>query len=780
MIIKRSRLLIAVATWFALFLALSFENYNSFQLLNIIGFISLAILPGFLTIIAGKIRGLPFWGYMTLAIGFSLLELIVMALIGNTLLPLAGISRPLDKPVLLLELYSLIGILVALAWIRMKDIEIRIKKYILFDTFRDLALSFTPIFFLALSIFGAIRLNNGGSNILTMIMLGTMGIYIGILTYYSKECDENTLPTAIFFMALSLLLMTSLRGWFVTGHDIQQETQFFELAKINGFWSVATSSDAYNACLSITILPTIFANLLNVADQYIFKFFFQIFFALCPVLVYLIGRQWTGRRISLLGAIYFMAFPTFFTDMPFIVRQEIAFVFFGLMLYLIFEPALTLRIRRILFTMMGIGVVLSHYSTTYTVLVIFGLVVISTPLLVKLFKILKLPAVGASSGKSKINILMVGFLLLFSFLWTSTITHTGGELSLVVDQTIGAIRDGFAGDNRSIDAMSLLSFTKVDPTADLNNYIQTTVQQTRAGTPSGTYFDQSIYSQYPIVISYGQTLPLSSFGQFLDNSGISFSGLSSLLGTLLGKLMEILAPLGLIYIIFKNYLRDKIDVQLYWIAFYSLVFVAANIFLPVLSAQYGVFRAMQQSLFVLGFFIVMGSDAIGRFFVKRSGSAEIFSLLVLMLFFFYSTTFIPQLIGGNTPDLHLNNTGTYYDNYLTKGTEVNAEHWLVENIPNASSSIDPSQFPDGIDLLDLSGFQSIKTFQSLDGSNPSNDILPALVKRDSYVFLGEGTIKDGQAAFDFNGNIVSYLYPIDFLGNNKNLIYNNGGSEIYR
>ncbi len=247
MIIKRGHFLIAILAWFGIFLALSLTNYNGFELLNIVGFISLAILPGLLTIVISKIKGLPFWGYTSLTVGFSLLELMLIALIGNTFLPFAGIARPLDKPVLLLELYLLIGILAAIAWIRMQDFQITVKKYFFFDNLRDLLLAFTPIVFVVLSILGAIRLNNGGSDILTMIMLGGMGAYILVLIHYNQECDENTLPTAIFFMALSLLLMTSFRGWFVTGHDIQTETQFFELAKNSGFWNISATSDAYNA-----------------------------------------------------------------------------------------------------------------------------------------------------------------------------------------------------------------------------------------------------------------------------------------------------------------------------------------------------------------------------------------------------------------------------------------------------------------------------------------------------------------------------------------------------
>lgn len=775
MTIKRSHFLIATIAWFCAFLALSLTNYNGFELLNIFGFISLAILPGVLTIVISKIKGLPFWGYATLAVGFSLLELMLMALLGNTFLPFAGITRPLDKPVLLLELYLLISTLAVTAWMRMKDFQVTVKKYIFFDTLKDLFLSFTPIVFVALSIFGAIRLNNGGSNILTMILLGAMGAYILVLIRYSQDCDENTLPTAIFFMGLSLLLMTSFRGWFVTGHDIQTETQFFELTKNSGFWNISASSDAYNACLSITILPTIFANLLSVADQYIFKFFFQIFFALCPVLTYLICRNWTDRRISLLSAIYFLAFPTFSTDMPFIVRQEIAFVFFGLMLYLIFEPSLSIRMRRLLFMIMGIGVILSHYSTTYTVLIILILAILSRPLfnwILKLFKVSEEKLIE----KPKITAVMAGVLLVLAFLWTSTITHTGGQVSIAVNQTVAAIQDGFAGNNRSIDAMNLLSFTKVDPVEQFEGYIQTVVNPLRAVAAPGTYFNASAYDQYSISLVNDQPLPITKFGKFIDGLGINFNELSALFGDVLAKLMEVLAPFGVAYIFFDKALLKKLHGEIYLISFYCLVFICLNIFLPVLSAQYGVFRAMQQSLFVLGFFIVVGSDAIGKLISRLWSGFKMhwFSSALIVAFLFYSSAFIPQLVGNNVPVLSLNNSGTYYDNYVTHGTEVAGIDWLVDELSSQSQSNSQIQFSIGADRL------STRKFESLADLTPGNDIFPSLVKRDSYLFLGEGTVYDDQASFSYNGDLWGYNYPIQFLNNNKNLIYNDGGARVYR
>ena len=70
----------------------------------------------------------------------------------------------------------------------------------------------------------------------------------------------------------------------------------------------------------------------------VFKVLLQLVFALVPVLTYLLARRFLSRRLALVAAIFTMAFPTFFTDMPYLVRQEIAFFFLALLLLAATEP----------------------------------------------------------------------------------------------------------------------------------------------------------------------------------------------------------------------------------------------------------------------------------------------------------------------------------------------------------------------------------------------------------------------------------------------------------
>ena len=322
--LHRSQLLVCFLVWEALFFLLSAFQYNPFGTLNLIGFLTLAFIPGLLAILILKLDGLSFWIYVGLAISFSLFVLTAGGLLSNTLLPHMGIARPLDKPFLLAGFFLVLNALIFAVWKMNGEVRITLKKYLIFENIRDTILALTPAFFVLMSIAGAIRLNNGATGLVTLLMLIGMVVYISVLIYYAEEVGEEVIPTAVFFIGLSLLLMTSLRGWHITGHDIQREYGVFQLTKENGVWSMGQYRDAYNACMSITILPTIFSKLLKISDPYIYKVLFQILFATVPVTLFLLLRRYVSATVAFLSVLYFLAFPTFFSDMPFLLRQEIA------------------------------------------------------------------------------------------------------------------------------------------------------------------------------------------------------------------------------------------------------------------------------------------------------------------------------------------------------------------------------------------------------------------------------------------------------------------------
>ena len=128
---------------------------------------------------------------------------------------------------------------------------------------------------------------------------------------------------------------------------------------------MSTFRDPYNACLSITLLPTQMASLLHVDDPYIYKVFFQWLFAACPVMVFTLARRYFSDRVAILAVAYFIGFPTFFTDLPFLNRQEMALLFVAAAFLAMTNPLWRKRRRQLVLVAAAVGAELCHYSSSY-------------------------------------------------------------------------------------------------------------------------------------------------------------------------------------------------------------------------------------------------------------------------------------------------------------------------------------------------------------------------------------------------------------------------------
>jgi hypothetical protein len=215
-----------------------------------------------------------------------------------------------------------------------------------------------------------------------------------------------------------------------------------------------------------------------------------------------------------------------------------------------------------------------------------------------------------------------------------------------------------------------------------------------------------------------------------------------------------------------------LDSDLIGLSVASAIFVALQVVLPVLSVQYGLLRAFQQSLMFLGIFTVLGSIALFAWLPSQVLRVAA-PILLAVLFFLSSTGVITQALGGYYPQLNLNNSGTYYDLYYTHAQEIAGIDWL-NNL--ASQTQNGRYFPVDIQA-DQFMFNKLGNYSSLEATS---DIYPGLIMKNSYVLLGYSNVMQNQATVSYNGNLITYTYPTQFLNQQKNLVYSNGGTEIYR
>jgi uncharacterized membrane protein len=706
--------------------------------------------------------------------GYSVTAVLLILMLGglaiNAVLPVLGVARPLDAaPVVVL------GDLVTAGAFMLR--QRRPAKLV----WRGCLRALTPLdarlitgaaLCLPLAILGANRINNSAGDQLSLAALACMIVTLIVTVLAHRRLTDQVIGCVIYLVSVSLLLMNSLRGWYLTGHDIQTEYRMFQLTAGHGRWSMAYTHIAYNACLSITILPTEISRVVNVYDPYVYKFFFQLLFAVCPVLVYAIARRFAPKSVALLATIYFIGFPTFFGDMPYLNRQEIAFLFVCVALLSVTNSRWPQSQRRFGLYIAAVGVELSHYSTMYQFI---GMIAVGW-LAGSVFRLSSRltrrwrrsasapswPVVSRTVGLG--SVLIVGAILP---LWGGLATQTAGPVLTDAETAISQL----VGHSSIATPYSLLSQTPPNAQRLLEGYRHTALQQS-ALLAGSFYLPTATVERYPTPLANEPVLPLTRLGRLLSDIGIPVQTLNNDVRQGSAKDEQLFVIAGFVALLFVRQLRRRVSQELLLLGAGLIFMVGIFTIFPNLSVDYGVLRAFQTALIVAAPILVAGSIALlspfGRKWAIRLAA-------VICLGIFISTIgFMPQLTGGYPPQLGLNNSGQYYDDFYTHAQEVAAVNWLAGKPGVLPAGL---QTPLGENTADRFAFS---TPADVDGKQFVSDIYPVLIQRRSWVLLSYSIVTADRAPISINGTLISYKYPIAMLQNNKNLVYDNGGAEIYK
>ncbi len=740
-----------------------------------LGFWFVVVLPSYLLYATAVWRKCGVQERLGYSICGVLLILMLTGLGINELLPLVGVKRPLDPgPIVVAS--DAINISLYVFRRRYPDATIRLRVNFADLGKEEFRLLVGSVVAAVLAVFGANRLNNGASGHMTLLALALVALIGFFCVRWLQFIRESVMSLVIYVVSLSLLLTTSLRGWYVTGHDIQQEYQVFQLTEAHGHWSMAYFQNAYNACLSITILPTELGQIINVDNPYVYKLFFQLIFALCPVLAYAIARRYFNRGISTLAVAYFVSFPTFFTDMPFLNRQEIGVLFVAVGVLAATNPVWSFRRRQISFGVAGLGTEISHYSTMY---VLVGTLIIA----LICSKVSRLfirseprgtrsnPAQPAGqrggrrwvpTARGAVTIGLIAGLIGIIVAWGTLATRTTGQVLSDGQQAI-------TGGSLSIgNSFPVSSFS---PQTVLNDLRQEGIQA-RAAAGQAAYLPWSAASKAATPVVAQQLTPLTAVGRELNSVGVPVSTLNSLARSLVAYGEEMFLAIGLVRLFISGRRQGRlVGGQFFWLPVGSTAMIVLITVLPSITADYGVLRAFQQGLLFFAPIIVIGSMTIFAWIGKYR--ARIAACAVCLGIFLATSTLVPQILGNNLAELNLNNSGSYYDLYYTTPQESDALTWLggqpdVLNYP-VQASWDARRF--------------LFTGQNdVNGSEAILDEYPTLVLQDSWVVLGHSTTSSDEAiSFEpSTGDIIEYKYPIGLLRDYKSLVYTDGGAVIYK
>ena len=693
------------------------------------------------------------------AFGFSILGLLLGGLLLNTVLPPVGVDRPLAP--LPLATAWLVADTALLGWRREVPLLRPGTTTAMLRSVRDAR--FEPAATLAsvslvLSVAGAFRLNNGAGGAVAVagLVAGAAALVV-LLLDRSRSLHRDVV--CIGLVAAGLLLATSLRGWGITGHDIQAEFLAFRLTDESQHWTMDALPSAYNACLSVTILPTVLAQTTGLPGEAVFKVLMQVLFATVPVLSYLFARRFVSRRLALAATVLTIAFPTFYTDMPYLVRQEVAFFFLALLLLAATEGGRRGWPDRLLVVALGAGVVLSHYSTTYVLLM--ALVAGLGGMLVAHVVRRRRGGLEPSGSLVLLHPVTVAALVAVTLAWAGPITHTGGHASEVVSETIDAITGkGVEGPSSSDTSYWILSGDQISPRDRMDLFVDATVDYRRAEIPA----DQRVVADLgprelrpTLVEEPSSTLnDAGRFGAAALMQVFLLLGILSLLRRRLGRARSG-APAG----------RELTD-----LAWGSMAALGLIVVVPNLSVDYGVLRAFQQTLLVVAPVVAVGLAVVLRPLTARRPRVALALLACVPVGLLVALTGVLPVVTGDEPQrMALANAGTYYDRFFSSDSETRALEWLgaVDHADRTNERLIGSRNVN-VRLLAMS-----------DNRAPVADRLyPTLLSKDAYVFLDQQVLDQGTSTIFYTGDLLTYRYPVDDLDRRMDLLYSSPQGRVYR
>ena len=716
-------------------------------------FICLCFLPGIALLRALHIGFKNVSTGVLYCFGLSILILMISGLMANQILPLFGVDRPLEALGALSSWNALTAVVIVAAIYRNHH-SMRFSRWH-FSNWSKPAWLLLMLSILApcLAVFGAFRLNNTGDAVLASITL----CYVSALVIYAfllrRRLPDGLLAWLVFIIGLTILLMTSMRGWDIMGHDIEREFRVYSLTHMHGLWDIGLYRDPYNACLSITILPEMFSQLLNISGLVVFKVILQIIFAACPAVIYVLLREYAPKLGALTGCLLFISYPTFINDSAMLTRQGVAYLFFALALLVITQKTHS----KIIFLLCGLGVVLSHYSTSYMFVALFGVAVVckigfswwcahrGKPLPRSIRKTVLSPLVGI-------------VLFIMTFTWYTQITETSSGLMTTLRNSLASIPKVLSNDNKSADTAASLVFAGGKSQVELyESYLANSQQNHMREIAMGA-------SQRMPELT-GDDLPLTPLGEKVRSIGINPSLISSLRQNF-AKVLQLLALAGVAYAVFKLFRRKfgQTEPDFTFLGVAGVVLLGLLVVLPVLSINYGVLRAFQQALiFLLVPMIMLLAVASKRMRTWARTTIATSGVVLLLLLF---TGIFTQLLGGTSPSVSLNNKGLYYGLYYPSEADARSFTWLSEHVSKKSDV-------------------RAANFNRAHVHNPNypfsrSGILPSQTGDTTYVYLDPAQVLAGKIYTYYESSPLIMTFPLDYYEAVKNQIYSTPETRIYR
>ncbi len=661
---------------------------------DFLAFLYFTIIPGLLVLQIFRLNQLEFLKKFVLSVGLSLFVIMAVGLLLNSLYPL--ILKPLSLMPLLISFNVSTTALTLIAYHRNKnDFDITDIFNFKIDVKNKLASPMVlSILFPFMAIIGTYLMNTTGNNFILLAMLLMIPLYIVVLIYLKDKVTSSVYPFAIWMISLSILLMTGLTSSYPTGRDVHLEFYCFQLTLNNFHWDFLSFSNTYNTCLSVTILPTIYNVLTSLSAEYVFKLIFALIGSVIPLVIYIISRKYLENKYALMATFLFMS-QMFFIEILGVSKQVFSFLFFFLAVFVLFESDMGKSTKKVLFVILMLSVVLSHYTTAFV-----GYLIVVPILLIPFLKNL------LSERKIKlVNFDVIAVLGISSFLWYILIAK---------------------------NQISTASFVLARASGSL-----TGVETTREST-------------------------------VLAVLGIGLKTIPGIISAIVNDAIFLTIGIGLISVLIGYRLyNDKIDFEFIVGGIMATILLVLFVIIPSISNDYGASRLFLQSLAFLAPIFVIGGIKIAT--IIKKPKLNVLIILILLISLFACSTHLQYQLYGIPSSSYYDADGFPREETYIYNQDISAVKFLGNYREKDFRIYTDAAAPDR--LLAANDFNIL---------NQTFYFPPENATKGDYIYL---TYVNNNKNVIFISIAPSYVVKntTDYkeVFNNRNLIYNNGGSKIW-
>jgi len=692
-------------------------------------------VPGFALLRALRVPNVAVTGYPVYVPVASLAVLMVSGLLADVVAPSVGIAHPLRGVTTAVVVLALTAVLSLAASRGASHDRLRWAELIPHPSL------LLPLALPALSAAGALLLNNGHGHAVARAAAGAAVLALISCFAFTSRLSRGALAMLLFACALATEWAFSVRSQEIIGFDITTELYIAQHTHAAGVWHVVHHHDAYGAMLSITILPSVLAAVTGCSPLIAFKVLYPVLAALLPVSIFLVAERFLRRAFAVGAAALMLVQSYFFQQGPELARQEIALVFFAALIAAVIDGRMTRGARLRLVAVFALGVVVSHYSSTYLAI---SVLVIALALEAIVSRFRALPTVAAPMAVA------TAVLLGGAAIWYAGTTRSASNVSAFVSSLQ---RDG-------------LELQPHGSGGIVNQYLNGNV----GSSVTATAFERLAIRDYRSRQTYIHPIPAANQPRFqLQPDNVPVSAVRSrfaaaaltTVSTVFGQLMLVFGVVGAVVLTLRRGGGVSIR-QVGILALAAVAMLAVVRFSGTAAAAYNQSRALLQALVLLAIpaaWLAQVLLARTRGLRWAAGAALVLTFAVV---FAVQTGVVKAIVGGNT-SLNLSQSGEDFERQYITPAELAAATW---------ATVESFHQP-----LYADRYGQLRLFAAR-GAVALTDLVPQTLDGGAWVYATRTNTLLGRARGQIADTASTYRWPSDFLNSFFDTMYANGDSEV--